>query len=117
MKATYLIEHYLTAGRQEDPYAEWLERLRDRRAKIAAIRRVNRIESGNFGNHKYCRDGVWELRIELGPGYRIYYAHAGPRIVLLLGGGAKRTQDADIGQAVACWNDWQRRNDDEKQTS
>lgn len=110
------IEHYLTAGDRQDIYLDWLRRLRDSQAKVAVIRRVARIELGNFGDHKFCRDGVWELRIDVGPGYRVYYAVSGHRVVLLLCGGDKRTQDADIARAVGYWQDWQRRSDDEKQT-
>lgn len=55
-----------------------------------------RIELGNFGDHKFCRDGVWELRIGIGAGYRVYYAMHGQRVVLLLCAGDKRTQNADI---------------------
>ena len=64
--------------------------------------------------HKFCRDGVWELRIDTGAGYRVYYAIAGKQVVLLLCGGDKRTQDADIRQACEYWQDWQRRGDNEK---
>ncbi|MCK9508872.1 MAG: type II toxin-antitoxin system RelE/ParE family toxin [Pigmentiphaga sp.] len=111
---SYQVEHYLTAEQQEDIYLKWLSRLRSRQAKVAVIRRVNRIEQGNFGDHKFCRDGVWELRVDVGPGYRVYYAQAGQRIVLLLCGGEKRKQNADIDRAVRYWQDWQRRSGDEK---
>ncbi len=111
----YRIEHYLTADGQKDLYIDWLRRLRDSQAKVAVVRRVARIEQGNFGDHKFCRDGVWELRVDVGPGYRLYYALSGQRVVLLLCGGDKRTQSADIDRAVACWEDWQLRGDDEKQ--
>ena len=111
----YSVEHYLTAEEHRDPYLDWLQRLRDNQAKVSVIRRVDRIELGNFGDHKFCRDGVWELRIDLGPGYRVYYALSGHRVVLLLCGGDKRTQEADIAKAVIHWQDWQRRADDEKQ--
>ena len=70
---------------------KWLGRLRDRKTQVA-LRRVNRMEHGNFGDHRFCRDGVWELRLDVGPGLRVYYAQAGQRIVLLLCGGSKRTQ-------------------------
>ncbi|ABE37045.1 MAG: hypothetical protein ACD_10C00367G0001 [uncultured bacterium] len=112
--AAYEIEHYLTLGEQKDFYIEWLKRLRDGQAKVAVARRVIRIEQGNFGDHKFCRKGVWELRIDAGPGYRVYYALSGRRVVLLLCGGDKKTQDADIARAVDYWQDWQRRTDDEK---
>jgi putative addiction module killer protein len=77
--------------------------------KIAVDRRINRMELGNFGDHKFCRDGVWELRIDFGQGYRVYYAIAGTLLVLLLSGSDKRTQDADIDRACAYWLDWQGR--------
>jgi len=113
----FRIEHYLAAttdGQSRDVYVEWLKCLRDVSGKVAVIRRIARLERGNFGDHGFCRDGVWELRADIGPGYRVYYAMAGHRLVLLLGGGDKRTQDEDIKRAVAYWQDWQRRNDDEK---
>ncbi|MEY1661134.1 type II toxin-antitoxin system RelE/ParE family toxin [Isoalcanivorax beigongshangi] len=103
------LEHYLTPSERKDPYLYWLGRLRDRRAKVAIIRRVTRLHHGNFGDHRYCRDGVWELRVDIGPGYRVYYALSGHRLVLLLCGGSKRTQRADIDEAVRYWQDWQQR--------
>lgn len=108
----YQIEHYLAADGQRDLYIEWLGRLRNDQAKVAIIRRVARIEQGNFGDHKFCRDGVWELRIDIGPGYRVYYALSGQRLVLLLCGGEKCTQSMDIDRAVDYWHDWQRRADE-----
>ena len=104
----YAIRHYLTPE-GKDVFEEWHESQRDTRARIAIDRRINRVELGNFGDHRFCRDGVWELRIDLGPGYRVYYALAGDRIVLLLAGGDKRAQAADIDRACAYWTDWQRR--------
>ena len=111
----YRIEHYLSENGRNDPYVSWLARLKDGRIRVAVIRRVARLEQGNFGDHKFCKDGVWELRLDVGPGVRIYYALAAKRVVLLLGGGDKGTQAADINTAVNYWNDWQRRTDDEKQ--
>lgn len=111
----YRIEHYLTARGRKDLYIDWLRRLRDTHAKVAIVRRVARIERGNFGDHHFCRDGVWELRVDVGPGYRVYYALAGLHVVLLLCGGDKRTQSADIERAVGYWQDWQLRGEDEKQ--
>ena len=107
----YRIEHYLTVDGQNDLYIDWLSHQRDDKAKVAIIRRVARIEQGNFGDHKFCRDGVLELRIDVGAGYRVYYALSGRRLVLLLCGGDKRTQDTDIDRAVEYWKDWQRRTD------
>ena len=106
----YEVRHYLT-GEAKDIFMEWRGRIRDMKARIAIDRRVNRMELGNFGDHRFCRDGVWELRIDTGPGYRVYYAIAGSRIVLLLCGGDKRTQDGDIDRACRYWQDWQRRSE------
>jgi len=61
--AMFEIEHYLTANAGVDLYIGWLRRLRDNHAKVAIIRRVSRIEQGNFGDHKFCRDGVWEQAV------------------------------------------------------
>ena len=79
------------------------------RARIAIQRRTDRLANENWGDHQFCRDGVWELRIDVGAGYRVYYAQTGHGVVLLLGGGDKRTQDADIERAVQCRQDYQRR--------
>jgi putative addiction module killer protein len=94
----YEIRHYLTSS-EKDVFMEWRSGIRDGKAKLAIDRRINRIELGNFGDHKFCRDGVWELRIDVGPGFRVYYATSGSQVVLLLCGGDKRTQDADISRA------------------
>ena len=106
----YEIRHYVT-GEGKDVYFEWYRKLRDTKARIAIDRRINRMELENFGDHKPCRDGVWELRIDVGPGYRVYYAIAGDKIVLLLCGGDKRTQSGDIDRACGHWQDWQRRSE------
>ncbi|MFN8735706.1 MAG: type II toxin-antitoxin system RelE/ParE family toxin [Betaproteobacteria bacterium] len=102
------IRHYLTsAGR--DPYQAWLDRLKDMRARVAIQRRIDRVAAGHFGDHKPCRDGVSELRVDVGPGYRVYYARHAHAVVLLLCGGDKRTQASDIDAAVRYWIDYQRR--------
>ena len=94
-----------------DPFKEWLADLADRQARAKVAVRVQRMATGNFGDHKPLNDGVWELRIDHGPGYRVYYAQAGRRVLLLLIGGDKRRQQADIETAVRYWQDWQRRNE------
>jgi putative addiction module killer protein len=109
----YEIRHYITHD-AKDVYLQWVLKLRDLKARMAIDRRVNRLELGNFGDHKFCRDGVWELRIDVGAGYRVYYAKADHKIVLLLCGGDKRTQDVDISTACSYWQDWQRRSNDER---
>lgn len=77
--------------------------------RVAIQRRVDRIAAGHFGDHESCGAGVWELRIDVGPGYRVFYARARNAIVVLLCGGAKRTQQADIETAIKYWKDYQRR--------
>jgi putative addiction module killer protein len=103
------IRHYLTPD-GKDVYQAWYEKLRDVKARIAIDRRINRLELDNFGDCKSLKGGLWELRIDTGPGYRIYYAIAGAEIVLLLLGGDKQTQRADIARARDYWLDWQERN-------
>lgn len=104
------IRDYLTpAGR--DPFRDWLADLADRMARARILARVGRMAGGNFGDCKPLAGGVWELRIDHGPGYRVYYAKAGARIVLLLVGGDKRRQQQDIETALAYWQDWQERNE------
>ncbi|SBT10164.1 Addiction module killer protein [Candidatus Accumulibacter aalborgensis] len=103
-----LLDYQTADGR--DPFKEWLANLADRQARARVAVRVQRMAAGNFGDHKPLSDGVWELRIDHGPGYRVYYAQAGQRVLLLLIGGDKRRQQADIETAVRYWQDWQRRN-------
>src|SRR5574337_767429 len=89
---------YLTPEGRE-PFREWLASLGDRMAKARIAARVQRLAAGNFGDCKPLDGGVWELRIDHGPGYRVYYARAGERLILLLVGGDKRHQQADIETA------------------
>ena len=104
----YTIRNYIdSAGK--DVLFEWQRKLRDSIAKMSMDRRICRLELGNFGDHKFCRDGVWELRVDVGAGYRVYYAIEGGDIILLLCAGDKRTQDTDITRACSYWQDWQRR--------
>jgi putative addiction module killer protein len=103
------IRHYLTAS-GKDPYQQWLDGLKDLKGRVVIQRRIDRLTNENFGDHKFCQDGVWELRIDFGPGYRVYYARETNNIVLLLCGGSKRNQSADIKGAVRYWLDYQRRN-------
>lgn len=102
------VQEYLTPDGGA-PYAEWLASLADRQARARTLVRVLRMAAGNFGDCKPVADGVWELRIDWGPGYRVYYAMAGKRLVLLLAGGDKRKQQADIAAALGYWRDWQSR--------
>lgn len=88
------------------PFQDWLMALSDKRARTAIIRRIDRLANGNFGDHRFLRDGVWELKVDLGPGYRVYYAKEGEAVILLLSAGSKRTQRQDIEQAVQYWKNY-----------
>ena len=101
--------------RGSEPLTEWLKRLPDRQAKARLFARIDRLETGNFGDCKFLRDGVFELRIDWGPGYRVYYGRSGAHLVILLCAGDKRRQSADIECAVGFWNDYKTRSiSDEK---
>jgi putative addiction module killer protein len=91
----------------------WMESLKDRGAASRILVRIGRLMEGNFGDHKSLRDGVSELRVNHGPGDRVYYGHSGQALVVLLCGGDKRRQAADIDRAVEYWKEYQRRGDDE----
>jgi putative addiction module killer protein len=91
------------------PFDEWLDDLRDRRAATRIDARVTRLEAGNPGDYKWIGESVYELRIDYGPGYRIYFAFSGQQIVLLLCGGDKTTQQADIKTAIKYWKEFQER--------
>ena len=105
----FKLKHYIT-GNGHDVFTDWRDKVKDSKAKIAIDRCLYRVELGNFGDHKPCREGVWELRIDIGPGYRVYYAQAGQTVVLLFCGGIKRSQDSDLSKACEYWQDWQRSN-------
>jgi putative addiction module killer protein len=92
------------------PLSDWLSTLRDMQAKTAIRRRIDRFGAGNPGSTRSLRNGVSELKIDMGPGYRVYYALHGQTIVLLLCGGDKGTQKVDIANAVGYWEDWKTRN-------
>ena len=85
------------------PFDEWFESLRDSKMQAAVDTRLARVRAGNFGDHKSVGEGVSELRIQVGPGLRIYYAQHGSEVVVLLGGGDKHTQGRDIRRAQQLW--------------
>ena len=102
------IEHYVTAT-GVDLFAEWLDGLRDQRTVAKVLTRVDRLALGNFGDHRALDGGVFELRIDWGPGYRVYAARAGKVLVLLLCGGDKKSQQRDIDNAKAYFEDYKTR--------
>ena len=85
--------------RQTEDYARWFRKLRDRQARARVLARVRRLQLGNLGDVEPVGEGVSELRIPYGPGYRIYFAQRGAALVILLGGGDKKTQRSDIAKA------------------
>lgn len=90
------------------PYAAWADRLnKEAAAKVAAA--LARIQQSNLSNAKSVGAGVCEYRIDFGPGYRIYFGKDGDRLVILVGGGTKKRQQADIKTAMACWQDYKQR--------
>jgi putative addiction module killer protein len=92
-----------------EPFNKWLSKLRDVRARARIEMRLDRLQvQGNPGDYKEV-GGVYELRIDYGPGYRVYLAFAERQIVVLLCGGDKSTQDADIRRALKYWLDYQER--------
>ncbi|OGQ91862.1 MAG: addiction module killer protein [Deltaproteobacteria bacterium RIFOXYA12_FULL_58_15] len=94
--------------RNRSPFGGWLRNLRDSRARALIRKRLNRVRLGNLGDHRAVGDGVNELRIAFGPGYRVYFGEDGHRIVVLLCGGDKRSQESDIQRAKSYWADYWR---------
>ena len=91
------------------PYNRWFESLRDERAQSRIIARLRQVRAGNLGDCKSVGEGVVELRIDVGPGYRLYCGRSGVTLVVLLCGGDKSTQTQDIERAKGFWADWKRR--------
>lgn len=91
-------------------FDEWLKALRDLRARARVDMRIRRLASGNPGDVRPVGKGVSELRIDTGPGYRVYYATKHEEVIVLLAGGDKSTQARDIKAALAIWEDWKAQN-------
>lgn len=85
------------------PFDEWFDSLRDRKMQTAVDARLARVRAGNFGDYKAVGGGVFELRIVLGPGLRVYYGLHGKEVVVLVGGGDKSSQARDIRRAQQLW--------------
>jgi putative addiction module killer protein len=94
------------------PFSEWLDSLRDLKAKFKIERRLDRVVAGNLGDYRSVGEGVCELRINYGPGYRIYFGQVEESIVLLLIGGDKSTQEQDIRKAKGYWTDYRSSDND-----
>jgi len=102
------IRHYVSSA-GKDVFDDWLSQLADARAQAKIASRINRLAAGNFGDCRPLRQGVSELRIDWGPGYRVYYPMLGRVCVLLLCGGDKRKQSSDIGRALEYLMDYKKR--------
>lgn len=102
------VRRYQTAD-GKSPLTDWLDRLRDGQARARIIARLDRLQAGLFGDWKSVGGGVSELRIDHGPGYRVYYGQEGATLVLLLCGGDKDTQTKDIEKAHGYWKDYKAR--------
>jgi putative addiction module killer protein len=102
------VRRYLTAS-GSDVFGEWLSGLRDVRTMAKIVARIDRLSAGNFGDCKVLRGGLFELRIDWWPGYRVYYALVGKECVLLLCGGDKRKQSSGIKRALEYLKDYRER--------
>lgn len=91
---------------QSDTFKRWREGLKDRQAALRISARIRRLSMGNPGDAKPVREGISELRIDCGPGYRVYFMRNGPLVIVLLAGGDKSTQNADIERAIAIAQNW-----------
>jgi putative addiction module killer protein len=96
---------YYVAASGEEPFAEWFAEL-EATARAKVTRSIARMEQGNFSNVKGVGEGVLEYRINIGPGYRVYFGRDGDTLVILLTGGTKRRQQRDIAAAQAYWRDY-----------
>ena len=91
------------------PFTEWFNSIRDTKAMDRIQARLDTLETGNLGKYRSVGDGVWELKLDIGPGYRIYYAQVDQTIVLLLCGGDKSSQNRDIKRAKNYWKEYKER--------
>src|SRR3989344_9042043 len=100
---------YYVAANGKAPCEEWLENLKDRQGRTIIKARLRRMEMGNPGSHRFIGQGITELKIDFGPGYRVYFGEDGETLVILLCGGDKSTQESDIFKAREYWKDYRER--------
>ena len=91
---------------QSETFKDWFDHLKDRKAKARISARIRRASLGNLGDMKPLREGLLEMRIDYGPGYRLYCIRKGPIIIVLLSGGDKGSQSADIEKAITLAKEW-----------
>ena len=101
---------YYETSDGKQPFRDWFLSLGDRVTRNKIDARIRRVESGNFGYCESVGEGVMELKIDFGPGYRVYFGQIGSTLVILLTGGDKSTQRKDIKTAHEYWADYRRRN-------
>jgi len=106
METTERIIHEYITQQGNNPFRDWFNSLKDVRAQVQIDVRIGRIRLGNLGDAKSVGKGVYELRIQVGPGYRIYYGLEGSKIVLLLCAGDKSSQKKDIKKAHVFWQEF-----------
>jgi putative addiction module killer protein len=109
----YIIDIY-TTSRGEVPFVKWLESFKDKTMRYRIKERLDRVALGNLGDYKILQEGVSELRLPFGAGYRIYFGQINNKIILLLCGGDKSTQQQDIKKAILLWKDYLMGEDHEK---
>ena len=102
-----LVRYQQTNG--DEPLSDWLNGVRDKMAQARVRIRLRQVEAGNFGDCESVGEGVSELRVHVGAGYRVYFGRHGQTVVVLLCGGDKRTQTSDIKRAKLFWADWKGR--------
>ena len=102
-----LVRYQQTNG--DEPFSDWLNGVRDKIAQARIRIRLRQVEAGNFGDCESVGEGVSELRMHVGAGYRVYFGRHGQTVVVLLCGGDKRTQTNDIKRAKLFWADWKGR--------
>jgi putative addiction module killer protein len=100
MEKPFEIKEFIEVNRS--PFGSWFDSL-DAVTAARVDKYIRRLEAGNFGAAKALDEGIFELRLDFGPGYRVYYGRDGKTIIILLGGGSKRRQSADIAAAIERW--------------
>ncbi|MBX9704938.1 MAG: type II toxin-antitoxin system RelE/ParE family toxin [Gammaproteobacteria bacterium] len=104
---------YYISGNGKSPFAEWLGKIRDNVTQARILRRLERMEMGHYGDYKSVGDGILELRLAFGSGYRVYFAEVDGITVILLLGGDKSTQSKDIQTAKLYWQELKGRTDEQ----
>ncbi len=103
-----LLNYEVTPGRY--PFDEWLKNLKDRKGRSIILARLDRLQMhGHFGDHRVLGPGLIELKVDFGPGYRVYLGEDGPTLIILLCGGDKKSQNKDIRTAEEYWQNYRNR--------